>query len=69
MMHRLPWGFNRLGFNKPIPQFTERAIDSQSHSPGVHERAERFREKFLNRLQLLEKEPFAFGNLTVRNTN
>jgi len=54
-------------FQESLAKFTERAIDSQSHSPGVHERAERFREKFLNRLQLLEKEPFAFGNLTVRS--
>jgi len=54
-------------FQESLPKFTERAIASQSHAADVVERADRFREKFLSRLQLLEKKPFSFGNLTVRS--
>lgn len=54
-------------FEESLPQFTDRARDSQAHSADAKERAERFEEKFQSRLQLLKRKPFAFGNLTVRS--
>ena len=37
-----------------MPKFTDRAIDSQAHAPNVNERADKFKEKFLTRLQMLK---------------
>ena len=54
-------------FEDSLPKFTDRARESQSHSADSGERAEKFQEKFLSRIQLLRKEAFAFGNLTVRS--
>ena len=49
-----------------LPKFTERAVESQLQRPDVNERAERFRDKFMSRMRMLESQPIAFGNLTVR---
>eukprot|EP00090_Calanus_glacialis_P034823 TRINITY_DN5891_c0_g1_i1.p1 TRINITY_DN5891_c0_g1~~TRINITY_DN5891_c0_g1_i1.p1 ORF type:complete len:780 (-),score=227.21 TRINITY_DN5891_c0_g1_i1:391-2730(-) len=54
-------------FKESLPKFTERAVASQSHAPDVQGRADKFRDKFSCRLQMLETQPFAFGNLTVRS--
>jgi len=54
-------------FKESLPKFTERAVASQSHAPDVQARAEKFRDKFSSRLQMLQTQPFAFGNLTVRS--
>jgi len=54
-------------FTESLPKFTDRAIASQANAPDVDLRAEKFREKFLSRLQMMDSQPFAFGNLTVRS--
>jgi len=50
-----------------LPKFTERAVESQAQASDVNQRAEKFQDKFLSRLRMLESQPFAFGNLTVRS--
>jgi len=54
-------------FQDSLPKFTDRAIDSQANVVDVNERADKFKEKFLTRLQMLKAKPFAFGSLTVRS--
>ena len=54
-------------FKDSLPKFTERAVESQVQVTDVNERAERFKDKFLSRVRMLESQPFAFGNLTVRS--
>jgi len=53
-------------FRDSLPKFTDRAIASQLHAPEVQQRALRFQEKFLHKLETFCTQPCAFGNLTVR---
>lgn len=45
----------------------ERAIASQPNVSDAEERAEQFRNKFRLRLDVLKKQPVAYGNLSVRS--
>ncbi|KAK2566673.1 4'-phosphopantetheine phosphatase [Acropora cervicornis] len=45
----------------------ERAIASQPNVSDAKERAEQFRNKFRLRLDVLKKQPVAYGNLSVRS--
>eukprot|EP00095_Tigriopus_kingsejongensis_P003201 maker-scaffold50_size457468-snap-gene-0.18 protein:Tk03201 transcript:maker-scaffold50_size457468-snap-gene-0.18-mRNA-1 annotation:"hypothetical protein DAPPUDRAFT_327249" len=50
-----------------LPKFTDRAIKSQENSLDVLERASKFKDQFLTRLNQFQHNPFAYGNLTVRS--
>ncbi|XP_059469854.1 4'-phosphopantetheine phosphatase isoform X1 [Neocloeon triangulifer] len=54
-------------FRDATSKYVDRAIQSQPHSETAEERAHKFRDKYLNRLQYLQEKPFAYGNLTVRS--
>ncbi|XP_048588181.1 4'-phosphopantetheine phosphatase-like isoform X2 [Nematostella vectensis] len=54
-------------FGAALDKVVERAIWSQRNSPDVHERAEKFRTKYKNRLLTLYRQPCAFGALTVHS--
>lgn len=54
-------------FEESLDKFVEKAIASQPQNPTAEERAKQFREKYVTRLHQLQKEPFAYGNLTVRS--
>ncbi|XP_063662039.1 4'-phosphopantetheine phosphatase isoform X3 [Pan troglodytes] len=45
----------------------KRAVVSQPDSVDAAERAEKFRQKYWNKLQTLRQQPFAYGTLTVRS--
>ena len=47
-------------------QFIDKAVASQSGRQDAHERGEKFRVQFLNRLKILRSQPYKFGFLTVR---
>ncbi|KAK4312227.1 hypothetical protein Pmani_016307 [Petrolisthes manimaculis] len=54
-------------FESSLGSFVNRAISSQPNSPDSQERANKFRDKYLQRLRNLKNHPFAYGNLTVRS--
>lgn len=54
-------------FEGSLGSFVSRAVSSQPNSIDAVERANRFREKYLQRLHNLKNHPFAYGNLTVRS--
>ncbi|XP_046852774.1 4'-phosphopantetheine phosphatase-like isoform X2 [Xenia sp. Carnegie-2017] len=54
-------------FESGLHMVVSRAIESQSEQPDVKDRAEQFENKYLQRLKVLRKKPFAYGNLTVRS--
>ncbi|XP_076052846.1 4'-phosphopantetheine phosphatase isoform X2 [Oratosquilla oratoria] len=54
-------------FEDSLPSFVGQAIRSQASSGDAKERANKFREKYLSRLNTLKDHPFAYGNLTVRS--
>ncbi|XP_071551021.1 4'-phosphopantetheine phosphatase isoform X2 [Panulirus ornatus] len=54
-------------FEGSLGSFVNRAISSQPNSPDSRERANKFRDKYLQRLRNLKNHPFAYGNLTVRS--
>jgi len=54
-------------FEDSLSKFADRAVGSQEHSCDAADRAEKFKEQYLNRLKSLQVQPFAHGNLTVRS--
>uniref|UniRef100_A0A3P8WQ37 4'-phosphopantetheine phosphatase n=1 Tax=Cynoglossus semilaevis TaxID=244447 RepID=A0A3P8WQ37_CYNSE len=54
-------------FEEALDGVVKRAIGSQPDIPEVTERAEKFRQKYRNKLQTLRHQPFAYGSLTVRS--
>ncbi|XP_074074787.1 4'-phosphopantetheine phosphatase isoform X2 [Macrotis lagotis] len=54
-------------FEEALDGVVNRAIASQPDSIDAAERAEKFRQKYWNKLQTLRHQPFAYGTLTVRS--
>uniref|UniRef100_F7A9D7 4'-phosphopantetheine phosphatase n=2 Tax=Ornithorhynchus anatinus TaxID=9258 RepID=F7A9D7_ORNAN len=54
-------------FEEALDGVVNRAVASQPDSVDAPERAEKFREKYRNKLQTLRHQPFAYGTLTVRS--
>uniref|UniRef100_A0A0P6CRZ5 4'-phosphopantetheine phosphatase n=2 Tax=Daphnia magna TaxID=35525 RepID=A0A0P6CRZ5_9CRUS len=54
-------------FEESLDKFVSQAIKSQPFSADAPARAQKFKEKYISRLQYLKQHPCAFGNLTVRS--
>ncbi|XP_061868924.1 4'-phosphopantetheine phosphatase isoform X2 [Colius striatus] len=54
-------------FEEALDGVAKRAAASQPDSADALERAEKFRQKYWNKLQTLRQQPFAYGTLTVRS--
>lgn len=54
-------------FEEALDGVAKRAAASQPDSVDAVERAEKFRQKYWNKLQTLRQQPFAYGTLTVRS--
>ncbi|XP_050787672.1 4'-phosphopantetheine phosphatase isoform X2 [Gopherus flavomarginatus] len=54
-------------FEEALDGVVKRAMASQPDSADAAERAEKFRQKYCNKLQTLRQQPFAYGTLTVRS--
>ncbi|KPP58445.1 pantothenate kinase 4-like [Scleropages formosus] len=54
-------------FEDALDGVVKRAVASQPDLPQAAERAEKFRQKYLHKLQTLRHQPFAYGSLTVRS--
>ncbi|XP_054078412.1 4'-phosphopantetheine phosphatase isoform X2 [Rissa tridactyla] len=54
-------------FEEALDGVAKRAAASQPDSVDALERAEKFRQKYWNKLQTLRQQPFAYGTLTVRS--
>uniref|UniRef100_A0A2K5U9H3 4'-phosphopantetheine phosphatase n=1 Tax=Macaca fascicularis TaxID=9541 RepID=A0A2K5U9H3_MACFA len=54
-------------FEEALDGVVKRAVASQPDSVDAAERAEKFRQKYWNKLQTLRQQPFAYGTLTVRS--
>uniref|UniRef100_A0A2K5QUK9 4'-phosphopantetheine phosphatase n=1 Tax=Cebus imitator TaxID=2715852 RepID=A0A2K5QUK9_CEBIM len=54
-------------FEEALDGVVKRAVASQPDSADAAERAEKFRQKYWNKLQTLRQQPFAYGTLTVRS--
>ncbi|XP_064423775.1 4'-phosphopantetheine phosphatase [Latimeria chalumnae] len=54
-------------FEEALDGVVKRAVASQPDLPDAVERAEKFRRKYLHKLQTLRHQPFAYGSLTVRS--
>ncbi|KAJ7421466.1 Pantothenate kinase 4 [Willisornis vidua] len=54
-------------FEEALDGVAKRAAASQPDSVDAQERAEKFRQKYWNKLQTLRQQPFAYGTLTVRS--
>ncbi|ELV14242.1 Pantothenate kinase 4 [Tupaia chinensis] len=54
-------------FEEALDGVVKRAVASQPDSLDAAERAEKFRQKYWNKLQTLRHQPFAYGTLTVRS--
>ncbi|EMP25953.1 Pantothenate kinase 4 [Chelonia mydas] len=54
-------------FEEALDGVVNRAMVSQPDSMDAAERAEKFRQKYWNKLQTLRQQPFAYGTLTVRS--
>uniref|UniRef100_A0A3B3XDG3 4'-phosphopantetheine phosphatase n=1 Tax=Poecilia mexicana TaxID=48701 RepID=A0A3B3XDG3_9TELE len=54
-------------FEEALDGVVKRAVASQPDIPEAAERAEKFRQKYLHKLQTLRHQPFAYGSLTVRS--
>ncbi|XP_076863917.1 4'-phosphopantetheine phosphatase isoform X5 [Brachyhypopomus gauderio] len=54
-------------FEEALDGVVKRAVASQKDQPGAAERAEKFRQKYRDKLQTLRHQPFAYGSLTVRS--
>ncbi|KAM9115926.1 4'-phosphopantetheine phosphatase [Pangshura tecta] len=54
-------------FEEALDGVVKRAVASQPDSIDAAERAEKFRQKYWNKLQTLRQQPFAYGTLTVRS--
>uniref|UniRef100_A0A670IG36 4'-phosphopantetheine phosphatase n=1 Tax=Podarcis muralis TaxID=64176 RepID=A0A670IG36_PODMU len=54
-------------FEEALDGVAKRAAASQPESVDAAERAEKFRQKYWDKLQTLRQQPFAYGTLTVRS--
>ncbi|KAK7080541.1 Pantothenate kinase 4 [Halocaridina rubra] len=54
-------------FEGSLSSFVNRAISSQPNTDDSVERANKFRDKYIQRLHNLKNHPFAYGSLTVRS--
>ncbi|KYO31426.1 4'-phosphopantetheine phosphatase [Alligator mississippiensis] len=54
-------------FEEALDGVAKRAAASQPDSIDAVERAEKFQQKYWNKLQTLRQQPFAYGTLTVRS--
>ncbi|KAG8505477.1 Pantothenate kinase 4 [Galemys pyrenaicus] len=54
-------------FEEALDGVVKRAVASQPGSADAAERAEKFRQKYWDKLQTLRHQPFAYGTLTVRS--
>ncbi|XP_015280788.1 PREDICTED: pantothenate kinase 4 [Gekko japonicus] len=54
-------------FEDALDGVAKRAVASQPDSVDAAERAEKFRQKYWDKLQTLRQQPFAYGTLTVRS--
>ncbi|XP_057383199.1 4'-phosphopantetheine phosphatase isoform X2 [Balaenoptera acutorostrata] len=54
-------------FEEALDGVVKRAVASQPGSVDAAERAEKFRQKYWDKLQTLRYQPFAYGTLTVRS--
>uniref|UniRef100_A0A663LVL4 4'-phosphopantetheine phosphatase n=1 Tax=Athene cunicularia TaxID=194338 RepID=A0A663LVL4_ATHCN len=54
-------------FEEALDGVAKRAAASQPDSIDALQRAEKFRQKYWNKLQTLRQQPFAYGTLTVRS--
>ncbi|XP_064615382.1 4'-phosphopantetheine phosphatase-like [Liolophura sinensis] len=54
-------------FSESIERTRCQAVSSQPNSDDVEQRASKFKEKYLSRLQDLKQNPCAYGTLTVRS--
>lgn len=54
-------------FETSIDKYVQKAVKSQPDSPNAAERGQRFRDKFVARVQYLRTHPFAYGSLSVRS--
>ncbi|XP_019567693.2 4'-phosphopantetheine phosphatase [Rhinolophus sinicus] len=54
-------------FEEALDGVVKRAVASQPGSVDADERAQKFRQKYWNKLQTLRQQPFAYGTLTVRS--
>lgn len=54
-------------FEESLDKFVAQAIKSQPNSMDAADRAGKFKEKYIGRLQYLKQHPCAFGSLTVRS--
>ncbi|XP_036712444.1 4'-phosphopantetheine phosphatase isoform X2 [Balaenoptera musculus] len=54
-------------FEEALDGVVKRAVASQPGSVDAAERAEKFRQKYWDKLQTLRHQPFAYGTLTVRS--
>ncbi|PIO25287.1 hypothetical protein AB205_0149240, partial [Aquarana catesbeiana] len=50
-----------------LNKVAKRAVASQLDARDAVERAEKFQQKYWNKLQTLRHQPFAYGSLTVRS--
>ncbi|KAL9965961.1 hypothetical protein ACROYT_G029835 [Oculina patagonica] len=54
-------------FEDALDKVVDRAVASQPDAPDAKERAEKFRNKFRLRLDVLKQQPAAYGTLNVRS--
>ncbi|XP_069933201.1 4'-phosphopantetheine phosphatase isoform X4 [Oryctolagus cuniculus] len=54
-------------FEEALDGVVKRAVASQPEALDAAERAEKFRQKYRDKLQVLRLQPFAYGSLTVRS--
>nr|XP_033777875.1 4'-phosphopantetheine phosphatase isoform X3 [Geotrypetes seraphini] len=54
-------------FEEALDGVVKRATASQPDMVDAEDRAEKFRQKYWNKLQTLRHQPFAYGSLTVRS--
>ncbi|CAG2057763.1 unnamed protein product, partial [Timema podura] len=54
-------------FEEAAGKYESRAVSSQPMSDTAKDRARKFKEKYVSRLQYLKRQPFAYGSLSVRS--
>nr|CAD7409828.1 unnamed protein product [Timema poppensis] len=54
-------------FEEAAGKYESRAVSSQPISDTAKDRARKFKEKYVSRLQYLKIQPFAYGSLSVRS--
>uniref|UniRef100_F7B8R1 4'-phosphopantetheine phosphatase n=1 Tax=Xenopus tropicalis TaxID=8364 RepID=F7B8R1_XENTR len=54
-------------FEEALEGVAKRAVASQPEAKDATDRAQKFQQKYFNKLQTLRHQPFAYGSLTVRS--